>query len=143
MRSTNVQGQQNLNQIDAMDMFVLLDLIGHKNIQFSNFYDRTTGKYYNRLHDIEIALIRSYNNPNAQKRSIFSSNIPYSHIEDDHIPFLNYDVPILHLIATPFPPTWHTPNDNEANLDFPSITHIRNIMKIFVIEYLHLPQQIC
>jgi len=53
------------------------------------------------------------------------------------------DVPILHLIATPFPPTWHQPSDNEANLDFPSITHIRNIMKIFVIEYLHLKQQIC
>jgi hypothetical protein len=53
------------------------------------------------------------------------------------------DVPIIHLISNPFPRTWHTANDNEANLDFPSITHIRNIMKIFVIEYLHLQQQIC
>jgi len=107
------------------------------------FFDRTTGKYYNRLRDIDTGLIRSYNNPNAQKRSIFSSNVHYGHIEDDHVPFLNYDVPILHLIATPFPPVWHTANDNEANLDFPTITHIRNIMKIFVIEYLHLTQQMC
>lgn len=53
------------------------------------------------------------------------------------------DVPILHLISNPFPPTWHTASDNEANLDFPSISHIRNVMKIFVIEYLHLPQQVC
>jgi len=65
-----------------------------------------------------------------KRNSIFSKNI-------------YLDVPILHLIATPFPPTWHTANDNEANLDFPSITHIRNIMKVFVIEYLHLQQQIC
>lgn len=34
------------------DMFVLLDLIGHKNVQFQNFFDRTTGRYYNRLRDI-------------------------------------------------------------------------------------------
>jgi len=96
---------------------------------------------------------------NTQKRSIFSPQVGNGQIDDDHVPFLNYgnskktdffflktlssDVPILHLISTPFPPTWHTANDNEANLDFPSITHIRNIMKIFVIEYLHLQQQIC
>jgi hypothetical protein len=33
-------------------MFVLLDLIGHKDVQFSNGFDRTTGRYYNRLQDI-------------------------------------------------------------------------------------------
>ncbi|CAF3519184.1 unnamed protein product [Adineta steineri] len=142
MRNTNVEGQQNINQLDAIDMFVLLDLIGHKEVQFANFYDRTTGKYYNRLRNIETQLLRSYNN-NGHKRSVFSSMVQGGHIEDDHIPFLNYDVPILHLISVPFPPTWHRADDNEANLDFPSITHIRNIMKVFVIEYLHLKQQIC
>jgi hypothetical protein len=33
-------------------MFVLLDLIGHRDVQFMNFFDQTTGKYYNRLRDI-------------------------------------------------------------------------------------------
>jgi hypothetical protein len=33
-------------------MFVLLDLIGDKTVEFSNFFDLTTGKYYNRLRDI-------------------------------------------------------------------------------------------
>ncbi|CAF3765682.1 unnamed protein product [Rotaria sordida] len=143
MRNTNVQGQTNLNQIDAMDMFVLLDLVGHQSVQFGNFYDRTTGKYYNRLRNIETQLLRSYTNNNAHKRTVFSSMVYPGQIEDDHIPFLNLDVPILHLISVPFPPTWHTANDNEANLDFPSITHIRNTMKIFVIEYLHLDPQMC
>lgn len=142
MRNTNVVGQSNLNQIEAMDLFVLLDLIGHKDVQFANFYDRTTGKYYNRLRNIETQLVRSYNN-NGHKRSVFSSMVTGGHIEDDHIPFLNYDVPILHLISTPFPPTWHTIDDNEANLDFPSINHLRNVMKVFVIEYLHLRPEIC
>jgi glutaminyl-peptide cyclotransferase len=53
------------------------------------------------------------------------------------------DVPILHLIATPFPPTWHKTSDNEENLDFASIKHFRNIMTIFVMRYLHLKQQLC
>jgi hypothetical protein len=53
------------------------------------------------------------------------------------------DVPILHLIATPFPSTWHKITDNEDNLDFLSINHIRNIMKIFVTRYLHLRGQFC
>ncbi|CAF0806874.1 unnamed protein product [Adineta ricciae] len=142
MYNTNVEGQPNLNQIDAIDMFVLLDLIGHRDVQFHNFFDRTTGKYYQRLRNIESQLMRSYNN-RGQSRAIFSPNVQNSYIEDDHIPFLNYNVPILHLISSPFPPTWHRADDNEANLDFASITHLRNVMKIFVIEYLHLKQQIC
>ncbi|CAF2548711.1 unnamed protein product [Rotaria sp. Silwood2] len=142
MRYTNVQGQSNINQIDAIDMFVLLDLIGDKSTLFANFFDRTTGKYYNRLQNIEAQLLRAYNN-NAHKRTVFSSQIYPNYIQDDHIPFLSLDVPILHLISSPFPPTWHTAADNEANLDFLSITHIRNAMKIFVIEYLHLNPQIC
>lgn len=146
MRHRNVPGQANLNEIDAMDIFVLLDLIGHRDIKFSNFFDRTTGRTYNRLRDIETELVRSYklnSNQDTFKQTTFTSSLPYGHIEDDHIPFLNYDVPILHLISVPFPPTWHTINDNEANLDFPTINHIRNVMKIFVIEYLHLKQQVC
>ncbi|CAF1257460.1 unnamed protein product [Rotaria magnacalcarata] len=142
MRYTNVPGQQSLNQIDAMDMLILLDLIGDKSVQFQNFFDRTTGKYYNRLRDIESGLFRSYNN-NAYKRTVFSADVRGSFIEDDHVPFLHLDVPILHLISVPFPSTWHRDTDNEANLDFPSITHLRNVMKIFVIEYLHLNPQIC
>lgn len=89
-------------------MFVLLDLIGHKGIQLNNYFDRTTGKYFNRLRDIgsftffllclseiffsESGLLRSYtaaNDPNAYKRVTFSSQLPYGSIEDDHIPFLN------------------------------------------------------
>ena len=36
----------------------------------------------------------------------------YLGIEDDHIPFLKKDVPILHLIPVPFPQEWHTLADN-------------------------------
>jgi hypothetical protein len=41
-------------------MFVLLDLIGHKDIQFANFFDRTTGKYYQRLRTIGKWFLNNY-----------------------------------------------------------------------------------
>jgi len=145
MKNTNVPGQNNLNQLDAMDMFVLLDLIGHKQVQFHNFFDKATGTYYNRLKNIEKELFASYitSNSNGRRQTVFSSTPQHSYIEDDHIPFMNYDVPILHLISSPFPPDWHRATDDEAHLDFQAIDHIRNIMKIFVIEYLHLKQDFC
>ena len=89
-------------------MFVLLDLIGHKSVQFPNFFDQTTGKYYNRLRDIgllfpqqfdlidnsffvESGLFRSYtaNKLTAPSRPVFTSHIVHGGIEDDHIPFLH------------------------------------------------------
>ncbi|CAF1005844.1 unnamed protein product [Adineta steineri] len=142
MRNTNVQGQQDLNQIDAMNIFILLDLIGNKNLQFVNLFNRTTGKYYKKLQEIETQLLRSYDNTEHQQ-AIFSSKAYNYIIEDDHVPFLAYDVPILHLIAVPFPSTWHKLSDNEDNLDFQSINHFRNIMKLFLKKYLHIKKQFC
>jgi hypothetical protein len=45
-------------------------------------------------------------------------------------------VPIMHLIALPFPPTWHTADDDEAHLDPPSIHNLLLIFKVFVADYL-------
>jgi len=48
------------------------------------------------------------------------------------------DVPVLHLISHPFPSVWHTVNDNEAALDYPTINNFGKILRCFVVEYLHL-----
>ncbi|CAF1110970.1 unnamed protein product, partial [Didymodactylos carnosus] len=140
MRDTMVQGQTNLNQIQAIDMMVLLDLIGAKNLQFQNYFERTTGLYYERLKTIDHDLLKL---TNSLSRPVFTSNRSPNYIQDDHVPFLQLDVPILHLISYPFPNVWHTSGDNEANLDYPTIHHMRNVMKIFVVEYLHLKQISC
>ncbi|KAL0170739.1 hypothetical protein M9458_035335, partial [Cirrhinus mrigala] len=58
-------------------------------------------------------------------------------ILDDHIPFLNRGVRILHLISTPFPAVWHTFDDNEENLDRTSISNLNKILQVFVLEYLN------
>ncbi|MEJ1287138.1 glutaminyl-peptide cyclotransferase (glutaminyl cyclase) [Cricetulus griseus] len=47
-------------------------------------------------------------------------------------------VPVLHLIASPFPEVWHTMDDNEENLDESTIDNLNKIIQVFVLEYLHL-----
>jgi hypothetical protein len=47
-------------------------------------------------------------------------------------------VPVLHLIASPFPEVWHTMDDNEENLDESTIDNLNKIIQVFVMEYLHL-----
>ncbi|XP_013908122.1 PREDICTED: glutaminyl-peptide cyclotransferase-like protein [Thamnophis sirtalis] len=52
----------------------------------------------------------------------------------------SYDlgVPVLHLIATPFPRVWHTLEDTEANLDRPTVENLSKILATFLAEYLGL-----
>ena len=102
------------------------------------------------------------------KKSMLTSNAVYyfndlagygknSPVEDDHIPFLkksNFNlkrllnnllfffpllgVPILHLIPLPFPPQWHTKNDNLRNLNQNRIQDLRQIMKAFLLQILNV-----
>lgn len=47
-------------------------------------------------------------------------------------------VPVLHLIATPFPAVWHTPADTETNLHPPTVHNLSRILAVFLAEYLGL-----
>ena len=59
-------------------------------------------------------------------------------IEDDHIPFKRRNVPILHLIAYPFPKEWHKIGDDRSTLDFGRIANFNKVLRVFVAEYLHM-----
>ncbi|XP_036337153.1 glutaminyl-peptide cyclotransferase-like protein isoform X1 [Rhagoletis pomonella] len=119
--------------IDRIEVLVLLDLIGAANPKFYSFYPNTDGLHHS-LSEIELSLSAAHqlegHNLMFMKRS--SSGF----VDDDHRPFLQQNVPILHLITTPFPPQWHTPNDNAANLHWPSIRNFNKVFRAFVYEYL-------
>lgn len=63
-------------------------------------------------------------------------------IEDDHIPFVHRGVPVVHLIATPFPPVWHTIRDDASALDLPTIKAWALIVRLTVAEYLGLDPEL-
>ncbi|KAM6221140.1 LOW QUALITY PROTEIN: glutaminyl-peptide cyclotransferase [Rhynchocyon petersi] len=131
-------GATDTNQLHGMDLLVLLDLIGAQNPTFPNFFPRST-RWHKRLQAIEhalheLGLLKDY----SSERQYFQSYDYRGGIQDDHVPFLRKGVPVLHLISSPFPEVWHTMEDNEKNLDKPTIDNLNKILQVFVLEYLHL-----
>ncbi|CAM4653939.1 unnamed protein product [Lepidochelys kempii] len=131
-------GATNTNQIQSIDLFVLLDLIGASNPTFPNYFSNTA-RWFNRLQAIErklhgLGLLK--NRPS--ERQYFRGNAAQGLIEDDHIPFLRRGVQVLHLIPSPFPKVWHTMDDNEQNLNKPTVDNLNKILQVFVLEYLNL-----
>lgn len=131
------KGARDTNQLHGIDLFVLLDLIGAPSPIFGNQFPSTT-TWLTRLQDIEKRL-HSMNQLVEHPNSVqyFWPDRPVGRILDDHIPFLNRGVRVLHLIPYPFPSVWHTFDDNEANLDRSTIQNLNKILQVFVLEYLN------
>ncbi|KAM6912599.1 glutaminyl-peptide cyclotransferase [Xenentodon cancila] len=130
-------GATDTNQLHGIDMFVLLDLIGGPSPRFGNQFPSTL-PWLTRLQDIEKRLHsmdKLVDHPNSVQ--YFWPDYLVGRVLDDHIPFLNRGVRILHLIPTPFPSVWHTFDDNEQNLDRPTIENLSKILQVFVLEYLN------
>ncbi|CAG2170343.1 unnamed protein product [Oppiella nova] len=140
MRSRCLNETQTTRELDRIELMVLLDLIGAQNPHFYSFYPNTK-PLFNRIIEIEKKLnemnlleLKS----NRKKTSYFNGRQAFNYVEDDHMPFLRRNVPILHVIATPFPSVWHREADNKENLDFATIHNLLKIFRVFIAEYLHL-----
>jgi glutaminyl-peptide cyclotransferase len=59
-------------------------------------------------------------------------------VEDDHKPFQERGVPIVHLIPVPFPAVWHAREDDLAHISLPAVRDISLILKIMAVEYFGL-----
>ncbi|XP_015280503.1 PREDICTED: glutaminyl-peptide cyclotransferase-like protein [Gekko japonicus] len=127
-----------VTQLQAMDLFVLLDLLGADHLNIQNHF-LNTASWFERLVGIERRLHRlSLLASHSQEQLYFSRHPIYGPVQDDHIPFLQRGVPVLHLIATPFPVFWHTMEDTEAKLHRPTVENLCKILAAFVAEYLWL-----
>ncbi|XP_015598117.1 glutaminyl-peptide cyclotransferase isoform X2 [Cephus cinctus] len=133
--------ENDVRELDKMDMLLLLDLIGAPDPTFYNYFENTQ-RWYNVLVDAENTLARlrkledySYGKPQQRYFQPYSIQ---AHIEDDHIPFMRRNVPILHLIPYPFPPFWHESGDNRSNIDLVTTENINRIIRVFVASYLRI-----
>lgn len=61
-----------------------------------------------------------------------------SGIEDDHIPFMERGVEVLHIIPSPFPKVWHKMTDNGENLDLDTVEDWALLVTAFVAEWMDL-----
>ncbi|KAH8300495.1 hypothetical protein KR018_009205, partial [Drosophila ironensis] len=135
------QQERKLNRID---MLVLLDLLGAPDPAFYSFFANTES-WYMRLQSVEtrlagLQLLERYASsgvvPRDPGRYFQSQAMRSSYIEDDHIPFLQRNVPILHIIPVPFPSVWHTPDDNASVIDYATTDNLALIFRLFALEYL-------
>lgn len=112
---------------------VLLDLLGAANPAFYSYipsghrWFEYAGNIENRLRSANLLVTRN---------TFFRKDFVAGGIEDDHVPFMERNVPILHLIPSPFPSVWHTNGDNKSVLDYSTIDDLNKILRVFVVEYL-------
>ncbi|XP_030373155.1 glutaminyl-peptide cyclotransferase [Scaptodrosophila lebanonensis] len=117
-----------------IDMLVLLDLIGTSDVHFNHLIEETTN-WYKYLMQIENDFSRlGILPPHKAYFSIERVSDP----EDDHKPFLERNVPVLHLISTPYPSVWHTQHDDISRTNFDVTEHIGKIIRFFVLQYFKL-----
>jgi glutaminyl-peptide cyclotransferase len=129
--------------LSQISLFVLLDLLGAANPKVPSYF-LTTHWAYKAMASIEermrrLGLLESEPRapflPDAAKSSVqFRRYI----VEDDHVPFMERGVPILHIITSPFPPVWHTMMDDGEHLDMPTVRDWVKITTAFALEWLDI-----
>ncbi|XP_067932551.1 glutaminyl-peptide cyclotransferase-like [Watersipora subatra] len=128
----------NGSKLDGIDMLVLLDLIGARNPEFANLFPEMTGRFFEGLNAIEGQLHQARLLRGHTTNQYFDLTRRRGAVQDDHIPFLEQDVPILHLISVPFPRVWHTRRDDGSAVDYRTVNNLNRIIRVFIARYLHL-----
>ncbi|KAK4144749.1 uncharacterized protein C8A04DRAFT_27472 [Dichotomopilus funicola] len=128
--------------LEAISLFVLLDLLGAPDPNIPSYFPKTHWAYQH-LAKAESRLRKLGVLETQPKRPFLAETEKDAmrfrgFVEDDHVPFMRRGVDILHLIPSPFPSVWHTMDDDGAHLDVPTIRDWAKIMTAFVAEWMDL-----
>ncbi|RYO98134.1 hypothetical protein DL764_007179 [Monosporascus ibericus] len=129
--------------LDSIDLFLLLDLLGAADPRVQSYFQETHWAYQ-RMAKLEermrkLGLLKSTPKrpflPESRKHPVqFSS----AYVQDDHVPFMVRGVPVLHIIPMPFPPVWHTMEDDGEHLDPATVDDWAKIITAFATEWMEL-----
>lgn len=146
--------------IDSIDLFVLLDLLGSKGPTVPSYF-KTTHWAYQHMADLEqrlrkAGMMKSSPNHSSKQRAADAvvkkaepTFLPDANkkdsdswlggaIDDDHRPFQQRGVEILHLIPNPFPSVWHTIQDDGEHLDIDTTEDWALLTAAFAGEWMDL-----
>ncbi|GAP88200.2 putative glutaminyl-peptide cyclotransferase [Rosellinia necatrix] len=132
--------------LEAINLFVLLDLLGAVDPHIPSYFTATHWAYQGlakietRMRELGLLATRPKNPFLPESGKTTEQFRSGGFIADDHVPFMVRGVPILHLIPTPFPPTWHTMDDDADHLDPDSVTDWAKIITAFAAEWLELDE---
>ncbi|KAI7823319.1 hypothetical protein BC939DRAFT_528997 [Gamsiella multidivaricata] len=167
--ATGRSGGSSSNNLDGIELFVLLDLLGVESPTVPNYFSATHWAHRHtmsieqrlweaKLHGGQVLARKKeklqegagededdMDDLGAEEpvQGFLTANPPYGGIEDDHRPFLQRGVPIFHVIPTPFPSVWHRLEDNADVISPEVVEGWANIFRAFAVEYLQLlePQE--
>jgi len=137
-------------ELSTIEHLVLLDLLGAENPSIRSYFP-DTGWLFDQMVDAEKRLGENgHFNQDGQASNDWKSwfierngnDYVFGGIEDDHLPFLQRGVNILHLIPNPFPRVWHKISDDASALDLPSMRRWNLILRVFLSEYLNLRPEV-
>jgi hypothetical protein len=123
--STHAAEQMTEDELAAIDAFLLVDMPGHdplsiKREGYSHGESSTvTDLTFGVAERLEAASFRNESGPP---------------ITDDHVPFVQREVPAIDLIhlddngTTPFPWTWHTPHDTPEHVSNASMAEVTQVV---------------
>eukprot|EP00033_Pygsuia_biforma_P000668 GCRY01000785.1.p1 GENE.GCRY01000785.1~~GCRY01000785.1.p1 ORF type:complete len:323 (+),score=62.58 GCRY01000785.1:143-1111(+) len=129
------------SELSRIKLFVLLDILGQADTRV-HLLNAKTEKYYQKCRRLETRLRNRLPNDKAMHspQAIFTSQqFLNAYVEDDHTPFEQRGVPILHLISLPFHQCWHQPCDNWDVLDGRVIRDLELILAQFVADLVKSP----
>lgn len=129
-------GNIGLTELRAMDVLVLLDLLGTPYPQIASAFPETD-KHHAWLATVEQRLAAAGLLEADHAAPWLVGQRRGAQVEDDHVPFLRRGVPVLHLIPVPFPRQWHDSSDNEAAVDWAVSRDWARLMRVFTCELLH------
>lgn len=140
--AVNAKHRSRLNEIS---LFVLLDLLGSANPTVPSYWSSTHWAYKNmaalekRLRNAPVQVMKS--KPvrpfliDAEKKDKRWTGLM---MQDDHVPFVQRGVEVLHLIPSPFPAVWHRMTDDGEHLDMDTVEDWAKLTIAFAAEWLDL-----
>ncbi|KAL1879949.1 hypothetical protein VTK73DRAFT_6529 [Phialemonium thermophilum] len=129
--------------LHSISIFVLLDLLGAANPRVPSWFQATHWAYKHlaaieeRMRKLELLETKPAN-PFLPESNKSPHQFSMGFVQDDHIPFMARGVDILHVIPYPFPPVWHTIDDDGAHLDIPTVRDWAKIITAFAAEWMDL-----
>jgi glutaminyl-peptide cyclotransferase len=139
---------------------VLLDLLGARGPRVPSYFQSTHWAYQHmahvesRLRSLHLlrsspnhpvrAAARASSKPRVEPTFLHDSTKPDAafrsggYVLDDHVPFMQRGVEILHLIPSPFPRVWHEIEDDGAHLDTDTVEDWARIVAVFAAEWMEL-----
>lgn len=131
------------HRIDSISLFVLLDLLGASEPRIPSYFQTTHWAYQNlaKIEDRmrQLGLLgstpRAHFLPDKNKQA---QQFRPGFVLDDHVPFMERGVSVLHIIPTPFPSFWHKMEDDGEHLDGPTMEDWAKLMTAFVAEWMDL-----